>query len=381
VTPSLFSTKTSLEVEVIGPVLSDIRYVADLLEEEMRGISGLTDLQSTNRTGYPELVIKPNREALTLYGLNARNVANLVRDKVQGAVSTRVSRGDRKIDVLVRAPRRDVSDPEDILNLRVNDDGSDPIPLRTVASLQQRPGPAEIRRVGGRRAVILSADVQDLDLNRAAERIEDIVAELRLERPSAFREVRVRVAGQREESDRSMRSMLFAGLIAVFLVYIVMASQFESLIHPLVILFTIPLALVGVVFALEALTIKISVVVLIGVILLVGIVVNNAIVLVDCVNQRRREGLDRDAALKEAGHQRLRPILMTTTTTVLGLLPLAIGFGEGAEIRTPMAITVIAGLIASTVLTLVVIPVVYSLASRKGPLLEPDPVDIEGAAE
>lgn len=377
VTPSLFSTKTSLEVEVIGPILEDIRYVADQVEARMRELDGLTDIQSTNRTGYPELVIRPDREQLTLYNLKARDVANLVRDKVQGAVSTRVSRGDRKIDVLVRAPRDEVSEPEDILNLRVNDDGTDPIPLRTVAALDQRPGPAEIRRVRGERAVILSADVKDLDLTRAAEEIEAIVAELRAENPSAFREVSVRVAGQREESDRSMQSMLFAGLIAVFLVYIVMASQFESLIHPLVILFTIPLALVGVVFALEALAIKVSVVVLIGVILLVGIVVNNAIVLVDCVNQRRREGLDRDTALKEAGQLRLRPILMTTTTTVLGLLPLAIGLGEGAEIRTPMAITVIAGLITSTVLTLVVIPVVYSLVSGKGPLATADAIDLE----
>jgi HAE1 family hydrophobic/amphiphilic exporter-1 len=125
------------------------------------------------------------------------------------------------------------------------------------------------------------------------------------------------------------------------------------------------------VFVLEALAVKISIVVLIGVILLVGIVVNNAIVLVDAVNQRRRSGMDRDDALQAAGRLRLRPILMTTTTTVLGLMPLAVGLGEGAEIRTPMAITVIAGLTASTVLTLVVIPVVYSLVSRKGPLAEP----------
>ena len=370
-TPSIFTTKTSLEVEVVGPVLDDIRYVADLLEAEMRKVPGLTDIQSTNRTGYPELVIRPDRNQLTLYNLNAGEVADLIRDKVQGAVSTRVSRGDRKIDVLVRTPRDEVSGPEDILNLRVNDDANDPIPLRTVADVQQRPGPAEIRRVGGERAVILSSDVKDLDLSGAAERIDEALDRLRADHPGVFRGVAVRVAGQREESDRSMRSMLYAGLIATFLVYIVMASQFESLIHPLVILFTIPLALVGVVLVLEVLAVKISVVVLIGVILLVGIVVNNAIVLVDAVNQRRRGGMDRDAALQAAGRLRLRPILMTTTTTVLGLMPLAVGLGEGAEIRTPMAITVIAGLSASTVLTLLVIPVVYSLVSRKGPLAEP----------
>ncbi len=368
VSPSLFTTRTSLEVEVVGPVLDDIRQVADMLEAEIRQLPGLTDIQSTNRTGYPELVIRPHRQQLTLYNLSAGGVANLVRDKVQGAVSTRVSRGDRKIDVVVRTPREEVSSPEDILNLRVNDEGPDPIPLRTVADVEQRPGPAEIRRVGGERAVILSADVKDLDLTGAAAGVKAATTRLRNADPGAFREVAVRIAGQREESERSMRSMLFAGLIATFLVYIVMASQFESLVHPLVILFTIPLALVGVVFTLEALAIKVSVVVLIGVILLVGIVVNNAIVLVDAVNQRRRRGMPCREALEVAGRLRLRPILMTTTTTVLGLMPLAAGVGEGAEIRVPMAITVIAGLASSTVLTLVVIPVVYSLVSRKGPL-------------
>ncbi|HMS18042.1 MAG TPA: efflux RND transporter permease subunit, partial [Planctomycetota bacterium] len=177
-----------------------------------------------------------------------------------------------------------------------------------------------------------------------------------------------RLGGQQEESERSLRSLLFAGLIAIFLVYIVMASQFESLVHPLIILCTIPLALVGVLWALQALSIKISIVVLLGAILLAGIVVNNAIVLVDAINQLRREGKDRDDAIRLAGSERLRPIFMTTLTTILGLLPLALGLGEGAEIRIPMAITVIAGLISSTFLTLFIIPVVYSLLSSSGPL-------------
>ncbi|HEX7719567.1 MAG TPA: efflux RND transporter permease subunit, partial [Woeseiaceae bacterium] len=144
-----------------------------------------------------------------------------------------------------------------------------------------------------------------------------------------------------------------------------MASQFESLIHPFVILFTIPLALVGAVFALFLTGTTVNVVAFIGVIMLVGIVVNNAILLVDLINRLRGDGMEKTAAILEAGRSRLRPILMTTLTTVLGLLPMAIGFGEGAEVRTPMAITVIGGLLVSTLLTLVVIPVVYSLLDRK----------------
>jgi HAE1 family hydrophobic/amphiphilic exporter-1 len=159
--------------------------------------------------------------------------------------------------------------------------------------------------------------------------------------------------------------MQFALALAVFLVYLVMASQFESLIHPLVILFTIPLALVGAVLALFLTGTTINVIAFVGVIMLAGIVVNNAIVLVDMINQLRSKGIEKTAAIMEAGRARLRPIVMTTLTTALGLLPMAIGFGEGAEVRTPMAITVIGGLLMSTLLTLVVIPVVYSLLDRK----------------
>ena len=158
--------------------------------------------------------------------------------------------------------------------------------------------------------------------------------------------------------------MQFALLLAVFLVYLVMASQFESLIHPFVILFSIPLALVGAVLALYITGTTVNIVALIGIIMLAGIVVNNAIVLVDLINQLREQGQKRLDAILEAGSARLRPILMTSLTTALGLLPMAIGFGEGSEVRTPMAITVIGGLTVSTLLTLIVVPVVYSLMDR-----------------
>jgi HAE1 family hydrophobic/amphiphilic exporter-1 len=163
----------------------------------------------------------------------------------------------------------------------------------------------------------------------------------------------------------SFASLRFALLLAVFLVYLVMASQFESFLHPFVIIFSIPLALIGAVFALWITSSTISVVVFIGSILLAGIVVNNAIVLIDLINKLRSKGQTKHAALIEGGKSRLRPILMTTMTTTLGLLPLALGFGEGAELRAPMAITVIGGLIVSTLLTLIVIPVVYDLMDRK----------------
>jgi HAE1 family hydrophobic/amphiphilic exporter-1 len=163
----------------------------------------------------------------------------------------------------------------------------------------------------------------------------------------------------------SFSSLQFALILAVFLVYLVMASQFESLLHPFVILFSIPMAAVGAILALWITSTTVSIVVFIGLIMLAGIVVNNAIILIDKINQLRASGMEKVAATIEAGANRLRPILMTTLTTVLGLLPLAIGLGEGAEMRAPMAITVIGGLMVSTLLTLLVIPSVYLLLDRK----------------
>jgi HAE1 family hydrophobic/amphiphilic exporter-1 len=167
------------------------------------------------------------------------------------------------------------------------------------------------------------------------------------------------MGGQKEEMDRSFGSLRFAIALAIFLVYLVMAATFESLIHPFLVLFTIPLALVGVLPALWLSGTVISVIVLIGVIMLVGIVVNNAIVLIDAINQHRRAGVEKEEAVIRAGHLRLRPILMTTLTTVLGLLPMALAVGEGSELRAPLALTVSSGLILSTLLTLVVIPAAY----------------------
>jgi HAE1 family hydrophobic/amphiphilic exporter-1 len=181
------------------------------------------------------------------------------------------------------------------------------------------------------------------------------------------------LTGQDEELQVSFNSLRLMLALAVFLVYVVMASQFESLLHPFVILLSIPLALVGVVAALLLTGTSISVLVLIGTVMLAGIVVNNAIVLVDAINRRRREGDPLDAAIVEAGRERLRPILMTTTTTVLGLLPMALGLGAGDELRAPLALTVIGGLLAATLLTLVVIPCVYRLFTRPGGLPAPAP--------
>jgi HAE1 family hydrophobic/amphiphilic exporter-1 len=311
-------------------------------------------------TGHPEIQIHFDRERAAALGLPVYRIADRVVDQVRGAVATRYSWHDRKIDVLVRARHEDRRSIEHIRQLLINPESDHPVTLDAVADIVVGTGPGEIRRIDQERVALVTANLNYGDLGTAAREINSIIAQV--PRPP---DIGVRLAGQSEEMAMSFRSLVFALLLAVFLVYLVMASQFESFLHPFVILLTIPLAAIGAVLALLVTGSTISVVVFIGAILLAGIVVNNAIVLIDLINQLRARGMAKVQAIMEGGRLRLRPILMTTVTTALGLLPLALGLGEGAEIRAPMAITVIGGLTVSTLLTLIVIPVVYSALDRK----------------
>jgi HAE1 family hydrophobic/amphiphilic exporter-1 len=274
-------------------------------------------------------------------------------------VATDIQRDDRKIDIRLRAEEQYRDSVQDLRQLTVYQRGKTAIPLAAVATIEEVEGPAEIRRSEGERVAVITANLTDRDLASASEEIVDALEAINM--PTGYD---WRIGGQRQEMETSFDSMRLAILLAIFMVYLVMASQFESLLHPFVILFSVPFALIGVVATLLATDTTISIVVLIGAILLAGIVVNNAIILVDYTNQLRRRGASKIEALEKAGRVRLRPILMTTATTVLGLLPMAIGLGEGSELRSPMALTVIGGLITSTALTLLIIPAVYSVLDR-----------------
>jgi HAE1 family hydrophobic/amphiphilic exporter-1 len=231
--------------------------------------------------------------------------------------------------------------------------------LEAVAEIKVNEGPSEIRRIDQQRTAVVTANISGRDLGSISEDIYQAL--LAIDLPDDFT---FDITGQNKEMETSLNSLMMALALAIFLVYIVMASQFESLLHPFIIIFTIPLALIGVLVFLYLFNIPASIVVFLGGIMLAGIVVNNAIVLVDYINHLRARGMEKIEAIVTAGKVRLRPIIMTTSTTVLGLLPMAIGMGDGAEIRTPMAITVIIGLLTSTILTLVVIPTVYSVLDR-----------------
>ncbi|MCP4725724.1 MAG: efflux RND transporter permease subunit [bacterium] len=358
--PSIFSFKTPIEVEIRGFSLERLRALSDDVVARMSNIQGLTDIKSNIRRGNPEIQIRYDRTKLAKNNLNIYQVASLIRNKVQGAVATEFKDRERRIDILVRVREEDKANLEDLYRLVINPGDPRPIPLSSVATISINEGPSEIRRINQQRVALITANIDGVDLGTVTERIGETLQSLSI--PPDFS---TSVTGQNKEMETSLDSLRFALLLAIFLIYVVMASQFESLIHPFVILFTIPLAIIGVIVTLYVLDISLSVVVFIGLIMLAGIVVNNAIVLVDYINQLRERGMEKVEAIVLAGKVRLRPILMTTATTVLGLLPMALGLGEGAEIRTPMAITVIAGLISSTVLTLIVIPTVYSIVDRR----------------
>ena len=358
--PALLSFASPLQIEISGYDFDGLARASQALVNTMSASNRFSDIKTTVERGNPEIQIVFDQERAAKLGLAVRDIANLVVANVRGELATRYTWRDKKIDVLVRSVDTRQSSIEEIRRLIVNPSSDRPVTLDAVATVSVSQGPAEIRRVAQQRVAIITANLAYGDLGAATLEAGNIVSRLAL--PPG---ITVLVSGQSGEMQKSFESMRFALVLAIFLVYLVMASQFESLIHPFVILFTIPLALVGAVFALFITGTTVNIVAFIGVIMLAGIVVNNAIVLVDLINQLRAQGKARNDAIIEAGTARLRPILMTSLTTALGLLPMAAGFGEGSEVRTPMAITVIGGLVVSTVLTLVVIPVVYSLMDRK----------------
>ncbi len=358
--PSLFALSTPLEVVITGYDLERLSQAAEGVHARMLATPLFRDVRSTVEAGNPEIQIVFDQERATQLGLAVRDIADRVVQSVRGEVATRYRLNDKKIDVLVRSVDTRSASIEEIRRLIVNPGSERPVPLTAVANVTLASGPAEIRRIGQERVAIVSADVVGADLGTGALALQEILQSTTM--PVG---VTAYVSGQSEEMRDSFSSLQLTLVLAVFLVYLVMASQFESLVHPFVILLTIPLAVIGAVWALWLTGTTVNVVAYIGLIMLAGIVVNQSIVLIDAVNQARERGLDKVDAIVAAGRARLRPILITKLTTILGLVPMAIGIGEGAELRAPMAITVIGGVTLTTFLTLLVIPVVYSVMDRK----------------
>ncbi len=352
---SLFTFNAPVEIDIYGYNLDDLQQTSGRVAEQLEQIAGLRDIRLAMVPGSPEVRVTFDRDKLNLYELSLSQVSQTVSGKVRGTVVSQFRDRERHIDIRVLNQTEQRSTLAAVQDLIIAERDGIPIPLVAVADMEVVQGPSEIHRLGRKRVALVTANVAGRDLGSVTR---DIQAQLRqLALPA---NISLELGGQNEEMENSFRSLQLAVLLAVFLVYLVMAAQFESFVYPFIIMFTVPVALMGAIFGLKLTGTPLSVIAVIGGIMLAGIVVNNGIVLVDRINQLRSR-LPLIDAVRQAGRERFRPILMTTATTVLGLSPMALGLGEGAELRAPLAITVISGLLLATLLTLIVVPVAYTL--------------------
>jgi HAE1 family hydrophobic/amphiphilic exporter-1 len=359
--PRLFSYNAPLEIIAFGNNLDTLKKVTDDLNTQFRQVPGLTDLKSSMEEGYPELQIIFNRYTLASQGLTIREVGQQIRNKIEGDVASEFLEKDREVDIRVRLSEKYRTNVDKIKRLTIRNGLNKTVPLKVLAEITVKKGPAEIRRISQQKAAVITGNLSGITLDEAVIACRKIISQTNI--PEG---ILIEFAGQSLEKDTAFSSMMFAIALSIFLVYLVMASQFESFKKPFIIMFTIPLGIIGVILANLIFGITINVIVLIGLIILSGIIVNNAIVLVDLAGKLQKEkNLSSAKAVKEAARIRWRPILMTSLTSILGLLPMALNFREGFEIRLPLAITLIGGLLFGTFLTLVFIPLLYSIMGKE----------------
>jgi HAE1 family hydrophobic/amphiphilic exporter-1 len=319
-------------------------------------INGFKDIKSSLGEAEREIQIHVDREKAASSKLSIKDIADTIKVAMEGEVATKYHDEDEEIDIVVRLRDEDRKEVPDLAKILIHTPLNTEIALSEVAGVSYETRLRQIKRRDQNRISVISANISGTTFSELLGPIETAVKEIHL--PSDYF---LTVSDEHEEMNRSFRSLMFALLLSVLLVYMLLASLFESILYPFIIMFAVPLAVIGAILILFVTGSSINLGVYIGSIMLGGIVVNNSIILVDYTNRLRQRGIPQQDAILEGGRVRLRPILMTALTTILGLIPLAIGFGKGAEIRTPLAITVIGGLTTSTIMTLIVIPVSYSI--------------------
>ncbi|MBP3953179.1 efflux RND transporter permease subunit [Bacillus suaedae] len=345
-----------IQINISGPdfdVLEDLSQQVMWMIEENEGV---TNVESTIAEGRPELQIVVDRDMAAEYGLSQQQIMNEITLGYTGQVATRYREGGNEFDVRVILPEEYRQTIQDVEAMMIRNNQGVEIPLISVAELKQVQGPTEINRSNQQRQVRVTSELEGVDLGTAMAQVEEQIEAMN--KPDGYT---MTIGGQAQDMAESFGQLGMALILSVFLVYMVMAIQFESFIYPFIIMFSLPTTVVGVFGGLFITGQPLSVPALIGVIMLAGIVVNNAIVLVSYINILREKGVDRYEAIIESGRSRLRPILMTTLTTALAMVPLALGFGEGAESQMPMAVVIIFGLMMSTFFTLLLVPVMYVL--------------------
>ncbi len=350
-----------VSVDVRGYDLQTAQYLAQQVNRAMAEVKGITDTQISREEGSPEEVMRIDREKASLLGLSVSDIGEALQTAVGGTYASYFREGGKEYRILVRLSEEDRRDLADLLDLTVLNNRAEQVVLRNVVQVVPQEGPVRLERKDQERIITVSA-------NFTGRPMGSVVADIRqaLRSIPVPRDFSLQFGEEYEEQQKAFRELMVGLILALLLIYMVMAAQFESLKDPFVVLFSIPMALIGVTATMLLTGTTFSMQAFIGCIILAGIVVNNAIILVDYTNQlRRKHGLTLLEAIRLSGSRRLRPILMTTLTTVLGLLPLSLGLGEGGEAQAPLARVVIGGLLSSTLVTLVLVPVVYSVAEEK----------------
>lgn len=362
---SFVETNAPVVLEVKGHDMVVLKQLAQKTMGSLEKIPGVFGVKSTLADPSPEERIRIDKDKAAAYHLSTTDIARTALIAVKGTVATKFREEGKEYDVLVRLRTNDLDETGKLRGLMIHSPLDVDIPLAEVATLTKDQGPSEIKRVNQQRTILVTANVFNRSIRSVQKDVQMAIAPF--QRTSGYT---VTFGGESEQMKESFDSLRFALIFALVLVYMVIAAQLESFWQPIIIFVTVPLSVIGIAFALLLTGTSLNAVVLLGVILLGGIVVNNGIVLIDFINQLKSEGVPtREAALR-AAETRMRPILMTTMTGVLGLLPLALGIGEGSELRSPMAITVIGGMTVSTILTLGVMPMMYETAEtffEKGP--------------
>ena len=350
-----------LSLKIKGDDFTTLEEIANDLVELLKQVEGAREVTSSLEIGRPELRLVVDRAKASAWGLNAYTIAAQVRTAIEGTTATKLRIDGQEYDVLVRLRRDDLPKIDDLYALTVSTPLGAAVPLREVTSFITMQGPVSIRREDQQRVVTVSAGVAGTDLGSVSQEFLRIANSYPL--PPRYS---LEIGGEAQEMYEAFGELFLALLLAALFVYMIMAAQFESFVHPFTIMSTVPLAAIGVIWALFITGHNLSVVSIIGLIMLVGIAVNNGIVLVDYINNLRRRGMKLNEAIVEAGSIRLRPILMTSLTTILALVPMSLGIGEGAEMSASLGVAVIGGMTTSTILALIISPVIYAVFDALG---------------
>jgi len=350
-----------VEIKLFGKDLDRLKEIADGIVARIQDVPGLRDLTHSLSQGKPEYQIRVDRERTAKLGLMVSQVGSTIQAATLGRVATRYSDESEEIDIRVRFQRQYRDDIQEIINIPIVTPQNKVVYVGQVATVEKGEGPIQITRENQTRRVTVTANIAGRDLGGVVRDIRQRLGAMEKQLPPGYF---LEFGGSYEQMTEAFRILALAFALASLLVYMVMASQFESFRHPFVIMFTIPLGVIGVILGLLVAGKAISLPALIGFILLAGIAVNNGIVMVDYINQLRRSGVETREAIVDGAVTRLRAVLLTALTTILGMLPMAISSSEGSEFRSPMAITVMGGLTATTFLTLFVIPIIYSLFEK-----------------